>query len=161
MGTINMDNYWRTSVNELLHIYKGALISIVPWLDKAMIKWKDEDSYDDWENISQSLYSNIVCSSLLGDVIIESSIAKYNFLYNNYSSIDFLLVKSDKYFGKKFAFISFQSDLSPFDSVKLAELDEFDNVIGYLTIKDERLKFLYVKYNNGEKVIMDEVNVLI
>ena len=36
-----MNNNWKTSVNELLEIFRSALIAIIPWLEKARIKWKE------------------------------------------------------------------------------------------------------------------------
>ena len=60
-----MDANWETSVKELLYIFRGALIAIIPWVEKAKIKWKEEEEiYDEWGNITVALYENIVCSSL-------------------------------------------------------------------------------------------------
>jgi hypothetical protein len=43
-----MTNKWKTSVTELLAIFRGALLAIIPWLDRANIKWKEGgEAYDD------------------------------------------------------------------------------------------------------------------
>src|SRR5690606_20593651 len=94
MGKLIMNNNWKTSVTELLVISRGALLAIIPWLEKAKIKWKEDEAYDDWDNIAESLYANIVCSSLIGEVATEYQITKYNFNYDNYSSVNFIEVRN-------------------------------------------------------------------
>lgn len=55
-----MSEKWNTSVTELIMVFRGALISIIPWLERAKIYWKNGESYDDWDNIVNALYENIV-----------------------------------------------------------------------------------------------------
>ena len=85
-----MNINWNTSVTELIRIFRGALLSIIPWLEKAKIKWNEGEAYDDWDNIVESLYLNLVCSTLNGEVSVENNIAKYNFTYSDYSTINFI-----------------------------------------------------------------------
>jgi len=96
MGGLIMKNKWTVSVTELLIIFRGALLAIIPWIEKAKIKWKEHEAYDDWDNIAESLYKNIVCSSLTGEVASQYTIAKYNFDYDDYSSVDFIGVRNKK-----------------------------------------------------------------
>lgn len=154
-----MSNNWKTSVTELLAIFRGALLSIIPWLEKAKIKWKEGESYDDWDNISESIYMNIVCSSLIGDVASEYGIAKYNFDYNDYTPINFIEVRDKDNSEKKFAFVAFQSNFSPLDSVKVAELDKMNKVVGYTNLKFDSLQFVFVKNINGEREVIDSLEV--
>lgn len=161
MGELILENNWNTSVNELLIIFRGSLLSIVPWLEKANIKWKDEESYDDWENIALVLYENIVCASLVGEVLPEYSIAKYGFTYDDYSGVDYLKVMSKEYSEKSLALISFQSFSSPLDSVKVAILDNDDKVIGHLTLSQVGLEFLFVKNKNDKKYVIDNITVIL
>jgi hypothetical protein len=30
---------WKTSVNELLSIFRHALLAVIPWIEKAQIRW--------------------------------------------------------------------------------------------------------------------------
>lgn len=156
-----MSNNWKTSVTELFAIFRGALLAIIPWLEKAKIKWKESEAYDDWDNISESLYKNIVCSSLTGEVASDYSIAKYNSHYEDYSSIDFIQVKSESHSDKRLAFVAFQSNLSPLDNVKVAKLNKSDKVVGYLVLKQENLEFVLVKNNKGKKEVVDKVDVML
>lgn len=157
-----MENYWHTTVNELLSIFRGALIAIIPWIEKAQIKWKEGESYDDWDNISESLYKNIVCSSLISEVASEYYIAKYDLQYQEYSKIDFIQVMSNNYPDKQFAFVSYSSNQIPFDSVKVAELDKTFKVIGYLNLNLEDLDFAYVKNSDkGKRDILTDIEVFL
>lgn len=154
-----MNNNWKTSVTELLLILRGALMAIIPWIEKAKIKWTDEEAYDDWDNIAESLYQNIVCSSLTGEVASEYQIAKYNFNYWDYSLMNFIGVRHKDNAEKKFAFVAFQSNLSPMDSVKVAELDKLNKVVDYTNLKLESLDFVFVKNLNGKKEVIDSIEI--
>jgi hypothetical protein len=156
-----MNNNWKTSVSELLEIFRGALIAVIPWLEKAKIKWKNSEAYDDWDNIAKTLYENIVCSSLTGEVASEYSIAKYDFNYDDYSSIDFILVKNKNQVHIKYAFVSFQSITNPLDSLRVAKLDKSNRVIEYINLKLEEVGFVLVKNNKGKEELIDEIEIII
>lgn len=155
-----MTNKWKTSITELLTIFKGALIALVPWMERAKIKWGEENSYDDWDNITLALYQNIVCSSLEGDVKMNYSIAKYGFEYNQYSDLDYILVKSEMHSDKQLAFVSFNSLSKPLDCVKVAVLKKGDRVAEHLILEMADLEFAYVKNIGDEKIIYEEIDVL-
>lgn len=157
-----MANYWLTTVNELLSIFRGALIALIPWIEKAQIKWKDGEYYDDWDNITESIFNNIVCSSLISEVASKYNIARYSFLCLDLSTIDFIQVISKCHPDKHFAFVSYQSNAFPFDSVKVAELDKSYKVIGYLNLNLEDLDFAYVKKNiDGKRDILTDIEVFL
>ncbi|MGK6353203.1 hypothetical protein [Parapedobacter sp. DT-150] len=158
MGDLIMGDKWKTSVTELMTIFRGALLSIIPWLEKAKIKWKESEAYDDWDNIAESLYKNIVCSSLTGEVASEYGIAKYNFNYDNYASIDFIEVRVDNS-EKKFAFVAFQNNASPLDSVKVAELDKTNTVIDYTNLKFGGLRFVFARNIDGKRELVGSVEI--
>jgi hypothetical protein len=159
MGKSIMSKNWKTSVTELIAIFRGALLSIIPWLQKAKIKWKEGEAYDDWDNIVESLYANIVCSSLIGEVASKHGIAKYNFAYNDYSSINFIEVRGKGNSETVYSFVAFQSNFSPLDSVKVAELDKANKVVGYTNFTFEELEFIFVKNVNGKKEVIDNIEV--
>ena len=139
MGKIAMHDTWEISVTELMTIFKEAIISIIPWLEKAKIPWKEGEIYDDGEDIYRSLYENIVIGSILREILPINRIAKYGFHYENY----------------------FETLSTPLDNVKVAILDDSDIVIGFLILKQEGLKYAFVKNNNGtDKEIISEVNVV-
>ncbi len=156
-----MESMWSTSINYLLDIFKGAVLSIIPWLDKAKINWKDEDAYDDWDNIVNALFENIVCSSIVGEVSKNYPIAKYNYHYDDYSNVDFIIIRSGEYANENLAFISFQSISDPFDNIKVAILNISFKVVKRVSIKNENIDFKFCRNKNGKKELIDNFDVLI
>jgi len=140
-----MSNNWKTSITEIVTVFRGALLAIIPWVEKAKIKWKDGESYDDWDNIAQVLFENIVCSSIYGEVLSEYSLSSYDFQYNNYSDLDYIKVKSNRHIDKYLVFVSFQTKSTSLDMVKVAVLNDLEEVIDFLYIEVSDAKFSLVK----------------
>jgi hypothetical protein len=160
MGELVMNkDRWETSVNELLYIFRRALLEIIPWLEKARIKWKEGEAYDDWDNIVESLYENIVCASLTGEVRSEYSIARYNFYYEDYSLMDFIKVMSKDNPEKQYVFVAFQSNMTPLDNIKVAELNEVDKVVAFSSFKYDDLIFTLVRHIKGKKHIIGNLKI--
>ena len=156
-----MNNNLKISVNQLLEIFRGAIISIIPWLEKAKIEWQSGKSYDDWDNIAIALYQNIICNSLTGEVLSQYSIAKYDFHYSDYSQLDYILVHSNEHMNKKLAFVSFLSISTPLDFVEVAILDDFEKVLEYINLSNNNLEFIFIKLTNGIKKKIIEVNIIV
>ena len=55
---------WNTSIKELLLNYKGVLQSLIPWLEKSNIPYKEGEAYDEWDTITSTLYEAIVINSI-------------------------------------------------------------------------------------------------
>lgn len=129
-------------------------------MEKAHIRWKDGEAYDDWDNISECLYKNIVCSSLIGKTMSDNLMAEYNFQYENYSLLNFIEV-CDASSDKKLIFIAFVSNVSLFDSIKTAEVDQDNKVVGYRELKYENLNFVFVRKSKDKEEILDEIEILL
>jgi hypothetical protein len=157
-----MDKNLKISVNHLLEIFSGAINSLIPWLEKVEIEWLNGKSYDDWDKIVNSLYENIICSTLTGEVLTEYSIAKYDFEYSDYSQLDFIQVQCDDHNDKKCAFVSFKSISTPCDFVRVAIIDDFEKVLDYLDLPfNNSLEFRLIRFENGIKVKIKEVDILV
>jgi hypothetical protein len=161
MGAIMENQKFEISVNDLIKVFRDALISLIPFLEKVKIEWRQGQSYDDWDNISMTLYQNIVCSSLYGEVTNEYPINKYEFGYDDFSKRDYVLVICNEYSDKKLAFVSFQSVKTPLDYVKVAILDEADLKIGYLELKQENLNYSFNKINLGKRELKEKISVVV
>ena len=98
---------------------------------------------------------------LSGETSSEYKIAKYNFIYDNYSSLNYIAVRDENNYNERFAFVSFHSESFAMDSIKIAKLDKTNNVVGYNNLKLEGLKFVFVKHINGMKEVIDEIVVLL
>ena len=75
-----MEDNLKISVDELMRNFRGALIAIIPWLERAKIKWKRGESYDDWDSIAETLYTSIVLNSINSEMI-NTQVADYDFIF--------------------------------------------------------------------------------
>lgn len=150
-----MNNTWKTTVSELLEIFRGAIIAIIPWVEKAKISWKEGESYDDWDNIVSSLFENIVYASLTENISDKYSLPKYDLQYEDYLDRDFILIRSRKFPNNNFAFISYNTKSSNLSTINAAELDDNystirpvelpldDLVVGFLMRDKNKIEVLY------------------
>lgn len=159
MGELIMNTILQISVTELLILFKESLSALIPWIEKVKIRWKEGEAYDDWDNIAEALYKNIVCASLIGEVAIDYPLANYNFIYDNYSILDFIEVKSKVHTDKRMAFISFSSNKYPLDNVKIAYIDSDCNNIGCSFLENNDLTYVYIKKQEGREIIIDKIKV--
>jgi hypothetical protein len=172
------NDYWKTNLNEVMYIFRGALNSLVPWLEKSKIPWKDEAAYDDWEAISECLYFNLVLRSIsFSDPLYELEgikLSRYDRFYSDYSEISYVEVipnlDQKNYFneiveslGKNtiWAFNSFETSKTPFDMVSFIGIDEKGKPINNdfeLPIEKIEFQFRYRK-SPKELIILKELNV--
>src|SRR3954466_740972 len=79
---------WRTTVDQLLLVFRDALRALVPHVEKVRIEWRDGSAYDDWDAIAQTLYERMVVSSLLWAMPENererSQFPDYNMTYSSY-----------------------------------------------------------------------------
>lgn len=116
-----MEDVWKTTGQELIRIFRMALIQLIPAMDESRIKWKGNNSYDDWEEIKQVLFRNIVTNSILNsnsythDAMPEFGTypQKEHSLFISFESIEIEL--SD---GKIPILIDLESNHFPFDTVR-------------------------------------------
>lgn len=79
------------TLNELLLNFRNALVSLVPYLENIQIPYKEEEAYDEWDRISETLYEELVINSIKSTKTGHSECyAKYGFYYDNYKKIDFI-----------------------------------------------------------------------
>ncbi|HMO62909.1 MAG TPA: hypothetical protein PKC39_11295 [Ferruginibacter sp.] len=96
---------------------------------------------------------------MYSEVADSYPIAKYLYSYDDYSLMDYIEVISKDKPDRIFAFVAFQSNSTPLDSVKVAELDKTDKVICYTNLKFDDLDFVFVKNVNGKKEVIDSIEV--
>lgn len=147
-------SYWQTTVSELMLIYRDALCALVPVVERAHIGWQDHNAYDDWDNICESLYQNIVLRSL--DYSIEvgdhSPVPIYDFRFEDYRENSFIKVISKDLAGAQDnAFIGFSTGDKPFDSVELVLLSsEYQSENRTVTLPIENCDFQMVARKNSD-----------
>lgn len=154
---------WNTSISDLLFNFQGALKSLTPWMESSMIPYSERDGYDDWDNISDSLYKAIVINSIIYSQGFESrnQFADYNTHYSSYKGLNFIVLEkksdSDKE-GHYLVFNSF-SGSTHFDKVDFSKVDR---VTLEATKREQRVfdrddLFLVIngKAAFGEKIIVN------
>lgn len=157
-----MGDMWSTNVGELMEVFRGASLALVPWLDKARIAWKEHEAYDDWDNIVAALYENIVCAPLFGDVAAEYDMARYDFRYDDYAAISHIRVRMGGQEDADMAFISFPGIVRPMDMVKVAILDTHGRVTGTRMLEHQDLEYFFVqRRDDGSTNIVDRLEVML
>jgi hypothetical protein len=55
---------WRVTVDEMIQIFRQALIDLIPTFERARITWRGDQTYDDFERIPEALWDSIVADSV-------------------------------------------------------------------------------------------------
>jgi hypothetical protein len=122
---------WRTTVGELMQIFRDALVALVPALDRARIGWRSPDASDNWDAIVQVLFDNIVVSALQWSLPLKQqerfAVPKYETTHRFYGYRNFIQVIVDD--DRRLVFHSFDSQKDLFDTVRCLLLDENGAVI--------------------------------
>lgn len=116
---------WTTSVHNLVMTFRDALAALTPFMDRAKIGWRDEEAYDDWDEIAESLYKNIVLRSILFSSACQDCLAtpKYGMAYPAYGDKSFIeVIRRNSPETECQVFIGFSSFDNPFDQVRYQAL---------------------------------------
>jgi hypothetical protein len=123
---------WKTSVGELLQVFRTALLALLPAMEAARIPWKNGEAYDEWDEISQCLYRNVVVRSLHwrygGDVPLDDLLPQYNMKVRSYRNFGVVLVSGPQTNGAV-VFVGLSSIDDPFDTVDCVRVDDAGNVV--------------------------------
>ena len=149
---------WGTSVNKIIHIFRDALLALIPIADRARILWREPDNYDDWDLIAQSLFRSIVVMSLenADECKALQGTPKYDERISDYSLKSFLSTSKG---SGELAFICFETDSLPFDTALLARLDEAGRVLRLERQDVGQLHFLLSGRSKDSIVEIDRISV--
>ena len=103
---------WNTSIRELLLNYRGALLSLIPWLTKSNIPYKEAEAYDDWDTITSTLYETLVINSInySDELMDKNPFPKYDFQYKDYKNLNFILCEYPIGKNEFLVFVSFSTE---------------------------------------------------
>jgi hypothetical protein len=110
---------WHVHVSELIGLFQEALQVLAPVMVRAQIQYTEDTAYDDWDNIAQCLYENMVCRSIRFATEIDETIdlPAYAMLYETYSHTALVQMEDlSKPAAGPFAFHSFVTRKHPFDT---------------------------------------------
>lgn len=151
VGSAVDETVWKTTVDELVAIFRDALIAVLLSLRRAQIRWDDLHAYDDWDAISETLFKAIVADSLLwavGD--LETTVPKYGFNMVGDPRMSFVRVTTTDPTGADCDYLVF-CDIDPsddrFDRVRCWMIDDRgQHVAGHLLsvpLQNARFSFLH------------------
>ncbi len=112
---------WTTSVHHLMLNFRDALVALIPYMERGRIPWRDEEAYDDWDEIAQSLYKNMVLRSILFSTEHQDDLAtpEYGTVYPSYDGKSFIeVVETTPQLDGYKVFVGFSTQEHPFDQVR-------------------------------------------
>lgn len=146
---------WETSVNELMTIFKDALLALIPIMEKAHINFKEGQQYDDYDAITEVLYEQVVINSIRWSFtdLLEIEMPSYGFEFDFEKHTAFIEVclntKSNQ--EKQYVFKNFSSKKGLFDSVECYSFGKaeslFTEEITYARFKECSFKLRYKQEN--------------
>jgi hypothetical protein len=118
---MDREERWNTSVHDLMLNFRDALTALTPFMDKAKIGWRDVEAYDDWDEISQCLYQDMVVRSIQFSVKHQHDwiTPDYGTVYPSYGDKSFIDVSERNLkLGGYQVFIGFSTLEHPFDQIR-------------------------------------------
>lgn len=151
---------WLTNADDLLKIFRNALIALVPHMTAAHIPWQEGESYDEWDEIAASLFKGIVVSSVrfANEFSEESELPKYDLLYENVKGFVLIGLKVTDSADNTWIFHRFESTKEPFDTVACYLVDSERNIIPdqAYTCPFEDAKFFFL---NADAKTIEKISV--
>lgn len=111
------------TIQELLLIFREALVSLIPSMEKAKIPWRDPDAYDDWDSIALQIFSSIVENTCREVIDGAFPMPQYGIAMGDYSESSFIDVSSTDNKFSNCALICLTTRNLPFDTVRFQTLD--------------------------------------
>lgn len=114
------------SVTDILQNFRRALAAITPMADEAGVKWRDGESYDEWDSVSQALFKSFVVEVIQpsDDDSKKLPFADYDLRYSDYSGLNRIFVKTPTSHDF-YTFVAFSTNEMPFDSVRVIDEGNF------------------------------------
>lgn len=140
---------WKTSIRELLLNYKGALQSLIPWLEKSNIPYWEGEAYDEWDTITSTLYEAIVINSInySDELKDKNPFPKYDFQYQDYNNLNFILCENPIGKSEFLVFVSFSTE-DNFEMINTCRIAKSSLiVISRSKVKLSDANFLYKRKN--------------
>lgn len=89
-----MINQHKMTITDLVGVYASALLALIPHAERVHMRWREGESYDDWDAIAEALWNSFVVSpmadALSGGTPLQ--LPRYGFAYDIYSFDDVLAV---------------------------------------------------------------------
>lgn len=107
--------------------FRAALLAIIPMAEAVGLPWKRGDAYDEWDELANCMYRQLVGSLLPmqtdrhGRVI--ANLPAYDMLYGEYGQYATIEVRNIALGPGRWVFHAFGTSQTPLDIVEVRELD--------------------------------------
>jgi len=116
-------------VTENVKNFHDSLLALIPVFENAKIEWKDEEQFDDFEGIAESLYKWFVAYKAENIISqfqhVNFTIPNYGFFYKNYSKMIFIEVDTLENRNSNLVFMFFKTKKKPFDTIYCNKINRF------------------------------------
>lgn len=113
-------------VTTVLLNFRGALLALVPMVERVGIPWKRPDAYDEWDAIASALFEKLVVEvlrwSLPEDEQKDFQLPAYDLLLPRYVGMGTLEVVHPSLQRGRWLFHAFGTESKPFDLVEVRSL---------------------------------------
>jgi hypothetical protein len=163
MGVSPESVKWHTNVTELLVIFRTALLTLIPILERANIPWREPYSYDEWDEIADVLFRNIVVRSIQYSMNQEKKhfeIPRYDYVYDDYSGKCFIAVLPQEHSSNShLLFHSFSTQLDALDTIRCRRVDHDVRLsvqeLEFVPVKGTKFAFANRGRDGGLELIFD------
>lgn len=126
---------WRTSVDELMAIFRKSLLDLIPHLEAAHIPWREAESYDDWDAVAAALYEAIVLGSVRWGSpgpVNHLEFPQYDALLTDYSGLSRIEVECESSIpaGHTLVFTRFGTESRALDMARCVEIGSMGETLG-------------------------------
>ncbi len=148
------------TVTELISIYRGALISLLPWMEKLGVLWKMHESYDDWDSISACMYYNILCASLYSEVASTYPVIRSVHNLKYLSTLDYVGIELSMESDKLFIFKDLESVERPLDTIIVLVVDSNGEFLEKRMLEySDDFRFYFAKMESGQRQVIKTIQV--
>jgi hypothetical protein len=145
------DDVLVATIDELLTVFRSALLSLLPCADQAKLAWTDDSASPAWEKLTSATFDAFVRSPIQSDRLRDhdaAPLARYDLDLHGYAETSWIGVGQTDCVGV--ALIRLLSVSEPFDHVQVADIDlETGAAIGRRLIPWADATFFLVRRSSG------------
>jgi hypothetical protein len=104
-------------IGQLILVFRNCLLSLTPHTDEVGIAWKDNDAYDDWDRIEESLFKSIV-STPITFTYTEGQHLGLPVYGSGYEDPSLFSILYDEMLGPGLRFLDLVQSVLPFDTAR-------------------------------------------
>lgn len=132
---------WHVTISELIHIFRQALIDLIPTFDRARIEWRGDQTYDDFERVAEALYDSIVRDAIESAQGFQTAIPLARYGLRESKDRSWILVNDP---SLRLSLYQLASSGSPFDTIECVPIDSEGKQLQEIkVVRFDGARFLY------------------